>query len=613
MNTPKEIPFEFFKDAVKRDLSYEANCKETDDIFISFCVNCRTPMTVKTLLNHSKAHSDHEIKSLAEMKKILEESLSKKVDNFTKNLKKIEKFKTDNIDKNKLDELKQKGLQKLAETRKVLLDNINSYFVRVENNWIELFDENFLLNSKKETIIRELNILMKIHLRAKQSFAGKSDDNIRFNNIKEAISTNDMIKDNSSIARKCRNFISKLDRLSNIKQYPELNVNKLMLNNVFDNLKQIFDYNFDFSMERLNSVKLFKFKIPDFYKNKSEGNKSVFSSKNEVRTEFKHKYLPVIAKNRRLMVYDIDLAIFKELMLSEIHSIPQGNQILVSPFCLSKFFIIGGHFFKKASNKFFELDNATSDFKTLPSLLTPRWMHRAVCYKNFIYIIGGTDNEKEVPINSVERYDMVSGHWERMADMKNARHSHTITIYQPSDKFIKDDKRVSFIYVFGGINTNSRYETSIEKFDLDRNSWATLKFNNAFDFCSINGFAHQLNDNEIILFGGSRYTEDYVGPKKNGQSEFITYPFNNPYIFIFNVDEDYISINDNYALPYGVNFNGTQVIFNKKKLFFIGNLNVNSFYTNISNPDFTEENNSQKILGSISRDKIEVLDYIMFK
>lgn len=38
--------------------------------------------------------------------------------------------------------------------------------------------------------------------------------------------------------------------------------------------------------------------------------------------ENNHKFVPIIAKNRRLMVYDLSVPNFKELMLSEIHSIP---------------------------------------------------------------------------------------------------------------------------------------------------------------------------------------------------------------------------------------------------------------------------------------------------
>lgn len=92
---------------------------------------------------------------------------------------------------------------------------------------------------------------------------------------------------------------------------------------------------------------------------------------------------------------------FKELLLSEIHSIPHGNQIVISPSQFNRIFIIGGHFFKKPSGKIFELDTLTSEFKEHPKMINERWLHRATAYKNQLYVSGGVDNEKEIPINKV--------------------------------------------------------------------------------------------------------------------------------------------------------------------------------------------------------------------
>lgn len=92
---------------------------------------------------------------------------------------------------------------------------------------------------------------------------------------------------------------------------------------------------------------------------------------------------------------------FKELLLSEIHSIPHGNQIVISSSQFNRIFIVGGHFFKKASGKVFELDTLTSEFKEHPPMQNPRWLHRATAYKNQLYISGGVDNEKETPMNKV--------------------------------------------------------------------------------------------------------------------------------------------------------------------------------------------------------------------
>ena len=100
-------------------------------------------------------------------------------------------------------------------------------------------------------------------------------------------------------------------------------------------------------------------------------------------------------------VFDLMQTTFKELMLSEIHSIPHGNQIVVSPSQFNQIFLIGGHFFKKASNKVFELDTSTSEFKEHDPMIQARWLHRTTAYKNFIFVSGGVVNDKEIAINSV--------------------------------------------------------------------------------------------------------------------------------------------------------------------------------------------------------------------
>lgn len=92
---------------------------------------------------------------------------------------------------------------------------------------------------------------------------------------------------------------------------------------------------------------------------------------------------------------------FKELLLSEIHSIPHGNQIVISSSQFNRIFIIGGHFFKKHSGKVFELDTLTSEFKEHPPLKFGRWLHRATAYKNQLFVSGGVDNDKEIAMNKV--------------------------------------------------------------------------------------------------------------------------------------------------------------------------------------------------------------------
>ena len=112
---------------------------------------------------------------------------------------------------------------------------------------------------------------------------------------------------------------------------------------------------------------------------------------------------------------------FKELLLSEIHSIPHGNQIVISSGQFNRIFIIGGHFFKMASDKMFELDTLTSEFREHPPMHHSRWLHRATAYKNFIFVSGGVDNEKEIPINKVRVTSLKSSTCRRTSGSKDRR------------------------------------------------------------------------------------------------------------------------------------------------------------------------------------------------
>ncbi len=130
---------------------------------------------------------------------------------------------------------------------------------------------------------------------------------------------------------------------------------------------------------------------------------------------------------------------------------------------------------------------------------------------------------------------------------------------------------------------------------MDRNIWISMDFQNSFNFTVIGAFGHQMNDSELILFGGFKYLETHdtiLTETKKKSTEFVLYPFNNPHVFIFNVDKNLLTCNDYYHLPYGILNTGNQLIYSQKKIYFVGNLNSNSFYTNISYPEFTEEMNS---------------------
>lgn len=600
MKSIKEIPFEYFKDVYKREMKYSSMCKTHKDVFVSYCRDTNEPLCVKCILIYSKKNKNYDIVSLSELRKILNKDIAKMIGLLKKNHDNLENFELKNFNEDDLLKLKQKGLRKLTETKERVIEQINQNFENMKEQWFFLFDENFNLTNKKEKVTHELNLISKIYLKSQN--LNKNNKSSNFVDFKNLIETTSMIKNKDYIQKKVDKFMKKLEKLSKIQKYPELTINKIVINKLFEEMKYLFDYNFDYSLERLDTSKVFKFKIPDFFK------------KTDKIKYDNPKYIPIIAKSRRLMVYNLNMSSFQELLLSEIHSIPQGNQISVSHVQQHRFFIIGGHIFKNASSKIFEMDTQTSEFKIHPEMNFARWLHRTTGYKEFIYVTGGTNNEKEIPNGFVERFNTQTLVWESLPSLKYARHSHCAVLYDSYDK-TKLDRKPPCLYVFGGIGVDKRYVSQIEKYDILRNSWSVIDFQNSFNFTVIGPFGHQINDNEIILFGGFKYLESKESNLKNMGKDynFILYPFNNSNVFTFNIAENLITCNNYYHLPYGVQNIGNQLIYHQKKIFFAGNLNTKSFYTNIGNPEFTEENNNQKIVGVVCRDQIKVLDYVLFQ
>lgn len=468
-----------------------------------------------------------------------------------------------------------------------------------------MFDENFNLQSKQEKILREINLIQKIHYKAlKDHQSLEKQTNPSFESLKDLIETNSMIKSEDYIVKKVNLFIKQLQKIAEVQKFPSLDLNSLILNQFFDLFKYIMDYNFDFSQERVDRLKSFRFKLPEFSKIKTQ--QKVEATANAL--------VPIIAKNRRMMVYDVQMQSFRELMLSEIHSIPQGNQIVISKNYPNKFFIVGGHMFKNPQGKIFELDQSTQEFFSHNSMETPRWMHQTVAYKNFIYVFGGTNNEKEVPINTVERFNIDTQKWENMSPMKFARHSFVAVLAENLEKDSLD-KRPPTIFIFGGIGENGRYIGTIEKYDIQRNSWSEVMTQKSYEYTGISPFGIQINNSEILLFGGLKYLnvrETQVQDPTNTQ-DFILYPFNGSNVYLFNMDDGILCLNNFFSVPMGIQNTGNQLIFSQKKIHFSGNLNTQSFYNNLGRAEFTDSINAQKMIGAVSTNKFEILDYILFQ
>lgn len=78
-----------------------------------------------------------------------------------------------------------------------------------------------------------------------------------------------------------------------------------------------------------------------------------------------------------------------------------------------------------------------NQWRLVESMLVPRYSHRSIAYKNYIFAIGGIGKNQEI-LNSMERYDSIYNIWEHMANMP-------VAVLYPA--VAAKDQR---IYLFGG-------------------------------------------------------------------------------------------------------------------------------------------------------------------
>ena len=89
--------------------------------------------------------------------------------------------------------------------------------------------------------------------------------------------------------------------------------------------------------------------------------------------------------------------------------------------------------------------------------------------------------------------------------MLNARHSHTMILYQAFTSHLKTAKKNAYLFIIGGIGANQEYINSIERFDIEKNLWQNFQIRNAVELNIVGPFSCQINDQEILIFGGSKY------------------------------------------------------------------------------------------------------------
>jgi N-acetylneuraminic acid mutarotase len=89
--------------------------------------------------------------------------------------------------------------------------------------------------------------------------------------------------------------------------------------------------------------------------------------------------------------------------------------------------------------------------------------------------------------------------------MINARHSHTMILFEATNSHLKTAKKLASLFVIGGIGADHEYINSIERFNIEKNSWELFQIRNAVEMNIVGPFSCQINDEEILIFGGCKY------------------------------------------------------------------------------------------------------------
>lgn len=611
MATGLEFKFDFFNDIVKAEDFSSNECQVHKDGFVAYCQECRHPLCVQDMLVHTRTSPSHPVKSFSELKNVLLNTINVITDNLKRNVDRLDKFVVAELKDNDVNAIKQRGLDQIVHLKQQLFEMLTKHFDHVQARWITMFDQNHILSMQKDKMVAELNQLVKMFLKSKQAANNlETERPLVYEDLKSIISTISLLRDKELVDKRVGEFLGRLEQHSTSYKFPELSVNKLAANKLAADFKNLLTFSMDKDFDNLNAPQLFKIKLDEFFK----APKLADNVKGGSVPDVVNKFIPIVAKNRRLMVYDTSIQTFKEFLLSDLHSIPHATQIIMSPNNVNRFLLVGGHYFKKPSDKVFELDATTSEFVILDGLKVGRWMHRAAVHRNFVFVTGGVINEKEQPTNSVERFDLETRKWVELKPMLNARHSHAAVIYDPNHKqTLSIDRKPVSLYVLGGIGANRRYVTAIEKLDLEKGFWTEYVLKNSFPLELVGPFCAQINPKELVIFGGFKYhTPDTPGAPVKPSEMIMQYPFGNSLIFQLSVDEKVISCNPHFSLPYAIINTGNQLLASQSKLFFVGGLNTTTFYQDLQEIEFNQQYSLQKAVGSFSKDGLALLDHVLF-
>ncbi|XP_067386344.1 kelch-like protein 38 [Emydura macquarii macquarii] len=126
-----------------------------------------------------------------------------------------------------------------------------------------------------------------------------------------------------------------------------------------------------------------------------------------------------------------------------------------------------------------------NQWRLVEPMLVPRYSHRSIAYKNYIFSIGGIGENQEI-LNSMERYDSIYNIWEKMANMP-------VAVLHPA--VAAKDQR---IYLFGGEDIMQNPVRLIQVYHVSRNMWFRMETRMVKNVCA----PAVLIEDRIIIVGG---------------------------------------------------------------------------------------------------------------
>ncbi|CAM2107007.1 kelch-like protein 38 [Caretta caretta] len=126
-----------------------------------------------------------------------------------------------------------------------------------------------------------------------------------------------------------------------------------------------------------------------------------------------------------------------------------------------------------------------NQWRLVEHMLVPRYSHRSIAYKNYIFSIGGIGEKQEI-LNSMERYDSIYNIWENMANMP-------VAVLHPA--VAAKDQR---IYLFGGEDVMQNPVRLIQVYHISRNMWFRMETRMVKNVCA----PAVLIGDRIIIVGG---------------------------------------------------------------------------------------------------------------